>query len=46
LTEELPAVCLLAEEQPPLTLKPEELPAENFLKKKLLLMAEKVKIAI
>ncbi len=46
MTEELPAVRVLAEEKPLLSWRPEELPAENFLKKELLLMAEKVIIEI
>ncbi len=46
LPEELPAVSVLTEEQPTLSWRPEELPAENFLKKELLLMSEKLIIAI
>ncbi len=46
LPEQLPAGSLLEEEQSSLSWRPEELPAQNFLKKELLLMAEKVKIAI
>jgi hypothetical protein len=46
LTEELPTVSALTEKQSSLSWRSEQLPAENFLKKELLLMAEEVRIAI
>ncbi len=46
LPEELQAVPVLTEEQSTLSWRPEELPTENFLKKELFLIAEKVRIEI